>query len=88
MPVKVSPGGNAPEPKRQWLKARGMSLKGNPEIPLPLLVGVSMEPPRLGRREEKDRGQTEEEKTKIKGMGGGQLPPGRVAGVCSQPSGH
>ena len=63
-------------------------MKGNPEIPLPLLVGVGMEPPRLGRREEKDRWQTQEEKTKIKEMGGGQLSPGRVAGVCSQPSGH
>ena len=44
-----------------------MSLKGNPEITLPLLTGVSMEPPRLGRREkEKDRGQTPGRKDKDK----------------------
>lgn len=42
---QVLPGGNAPEPERQWLGARGMSLKGNPEIPLPLLIGVSIRNP-------------------------------------------
>lgn len=51
MPLEVLPSSDVPEPKSERLGAKGVSLKINFEIPLPLLVGVKAGLHRLWRRE-------------------------------------
>lgn len=75
-------------PEREWPAAKGMSLKRNPAIPLSLLVGVEVWPQTLEQRGGKGTGDGHrEEGTKIKVLGGEDLPPGRAAGFLLTTSG-